>query len=431
MFEELRAFLLDFAPFPMELKLDHDTFCMFPIKDTVFTPVSSGVGFNKSEHFKTFIGYNFSEGRLSTYDEVFDLMTIQWRNPVKPFVVKQVIHKASEKLHQANSQKDHKIRLRLANMAMSSFTMLFIAATGMNLSQISDIKMSDITRERDGYINFEQYKARAGDKHVEYYLGLKYSKMFVRYLELRSSVIETFKLGEVDRIFFRADYGRHKNIDMSFSGRLAEEVGLWFKFYSITKAKEWRAFKGFNLLKKHGPVKTANMLQHRLSTTLKDYSNSDEETAKVNLTEFFESFSDLLIADHKELLDSIAVGKCLSTGSPSPLFDESMVTPNCKNHEGCLFCANYRVHADKEDVFKLLSYNSILSETRYLQVSSSNAVVRHDAIIDRVTFIIDKIQSTGIVSQQDLAEISNNVKAGHLSPYWQSKMALLIDLGVA
>jgi len=430
-FDELTKFLLDFAAFPIKLNLNHDTFCMFPIKDTVFTPVSSGVGFNKTEKYKTYIGFNFSEGRLSTYDEVFDLLTMQWKKQVTPFVVKQVIHKASEKLYKANTQKDHNIRLRLANMAMSCFTMMFIAATGMNLAQVSDIKMSDLTRDLDGFINFEQYKARAGDKHVEYYLGFKYSKIFDRYLELRKSVIEIFKLGEVERIFFRAGYGQHKNIDMSFSVSLAEDIRLWYKFDCIVRAKEWRAFKGFNLFKKYGPVKAANVLQNRVSTTLKNYSDPDEENAKVNLTKFFESFSDLLIADQKDQLERIAVGRCLSTGNPSLLSEGTVATPNCKNHEGCLFCANYRVHADGEDLFKLLSYQYIISETRYLQKHNSDEYGRYDAIIARINFILEKIKNSGKVSQHDIQRVSHDVKLGHLSPYWQNKMALLIDLDVA
>lgn len=427
-FNSLSDFIIQAKPFPLMLDLEHDKFCLFPIKDAASVPTSSGVGADHSANGRKFFSYNFSAGRLSTFEEVVEEWSKQRLRIFPNCDVRHSMRTASLNLERANSELHHPSRVRIYKMAMSCFMMLFISATGMNLAQVITLKMSDFTKHDDNTISFEAMKNRAREKAVTYSLGKKVSAEFIKFLNLRQFFIQTLGYSNCNQIFFEPDFDRFKKYKMTFFTKLDVAIRSWFNFESLVKPKEWRAFKAHYVINKYGFIKAAAILQNRPSTILKSYSSTPESSNTPTIYTFFENYSNILIAGQSDKLDSVAVGKCSSIGEPIPFTLETDIAPNCKSHEGCLFCENYRVHADITDVSKLLSFKYVLSETIHLYKNKKEFEHRHDAIFERIEQIIKRIEEIGDVPKARIFKTREDIQHGNISPYWRRKMEFLIDL---
>jgi hypothetical protein len=120
-----------------------------------------------------------------------------------------------------------------------------------------------------------------------------------------------------------------------------------------------------------------------------------------------------------------AIGVCSSYGNPQ-LNGAAPVTPDCRGPEGCLFCDQFKVHADERDTKKLLSCRYCLQQTAHLVSSEEHFQNLFVPIFERISFILEAIdrRETGLVERIRL-EVEEN---GELDPYWQSKLEMLATL---
>src|SRR5690606_25185923 len=115
---------------------------------------------------------------------------------------------------------------------------------------------------------------------------------------------------------------------------------------------------------------------HSLDTAKKNYSRTSFKDASQQISQFFYELRDVAVSQTRtveriavQMLDetvdvqTLPVGACV-TATPQPEkamgFTVQAPTPNCQQFEHCLFCQHYAVHADDEDVRKLLSLKSLL-----------------------------------------------------------------------
>lgn len=96
---------------------------------------------------------------------------------------------------------------------------------------------------------------------------------------------------------------------------------------------------------------------HSLATTLRLYSNGTDAAHKAEMGAFLASVEKTVLNPGNDPAGSIrsAVGICIEFHKPAPIADSVTVQPDCRSTEGCLFCDQYRVHADAVDIRKLLS----------------------------------------------------------------------------
>ena len=118
---------------------------------------------------------------------------------------------------------------------------------------------------------------------------------------------------------------------------------------------------------------------------------------------------------------SIPTGQCLSTDLLRPKLGEGFTTyapqPDCAKRETCLFCANYGVHADKDDLNRLLSLKYICS-TKKNSMQESIFFERIAPIIHRIDEIVDLVLKHRPELNDSVNIISENISMGLLDSFW-------------
>ena len=138
----------------------------------------------------------------------------------------------------------------------------------------------------------------------------------------------------------------------------------------------------------------------------------------------------------KEPLPVIPIpsGNCTETSKPEPLNSlplNSAITVKCGNHEGCLFCNKYRIHADEADIRKLLSVKYLIIQSQNLAASQEHFDRVYKPVLTRIEDLLKHIGDT----QSSCLTLIKNVRTEVfeqelLSEYWYRKLELLDDLGL-
>ncbi|NUF17317.1 hypothetical protein HUN18_16915, partial [Acinetobacter lactucae] len=100
-------------------------------------------------------------------------------------------------------------------------------------------------------------------------------------------------------------------------------------------------------------------------------------------------------------------------------------TPNCSNPISCLFCENYVIHTDKEDIHKLLSAKKVFEMANSNQNSENIFLV-----IQKINDVLDSILNNDPKNEQTIMLSSKLISTGKLSPFFEIMLNTLTDLGV-
>jgi integrase len=426
LFSRLSKFVVDFEHYPIKLKLEVGNYWLFP-NEVPFI-------FESNDALKTgrFISYNYHQNRLNTFDEIFQKLRninpkSHRRNAWK------ALKNAKSKLQSANFDKFHLRRILVATLAQQSFIMLFLANTGMNLSQARSLKWDcdeyEVKIERLG---FKTIKCRAGNKDVQFFVSSDFFPIFKKYLQLRRYLIEAHQGKNSKNLFFTSQRGELNQINMNFSTNINMRLNRLFDFNININTREWRAYKSDWLIRNTDIATTAMVLQNTTDTVIKHYIAGSEVTAGLEFTNFFKALNQKLIIEFKDTSDSILLGQCTSVNNPmSILVGETKFTPACNKPEGCLFCANYAVHSDEIDIRKLLSYRYVLEQCRVLSDSDEHFEKLFSPVLIRINYILEEIAYV----RKDMGKLIEKIKKEvheheALSQYWIKKLNMLIDLEI-
>jgi hypothetical protein len=116
---------------------------------------------------------------------------------------------------------------------------------------------------------------------------------------------------------------------------------------------------------------------------------------------------------------------------PKPIIEIDGISIDCKQPEGCLFCEKYGCHSDEIDLRKLFSLEYIIEETRSLAKNNDHFLSVFQPVLLRINIIVDDIRNTKNISKSLIEKIKIDVfENENLHPYWEHKLALLIDIGL-
>jgi len=174
-------------------------------------------------------------------------------------------------------------------------------------------------------------------------------------------------------------------------------------------------------------------MQHNNKTADSHYTNKDEEKSADQITDYFVALDEQLL---KEPVSSVPIpsGSCTEPSKPEPLNLLSLnnaITVSCGNHEGCLFCSKYRIHADEADIRKLLSVKYLIIQSQNLAASQEHFDSVYKPVLIRIEDLLDHIGD----KQPSCLTLIKNVRKEVfeqelLSEYWYRKLELLDDLGL-
>ena len=426
---QLTDFLVNERSFPYKLKLPgYDTY-VFPYRAHHYTPYYKA---------KTAV-YNVEEGRLNTLEEY---------RKIYPHLTKSAatsnVGSAKTSLALANNDPRCKSRRSLANIALQSFQMFFMIATGAYQEEITRIDFDgDLKAKKSiSHKSFKTIKYRSAGKEIQYTIASGAISVLRKYSELRKWVLGG---NDYDRMFFylAAKSWNPKSIEENRLGsfQASSIIGKYLPpdFKPIT-SRQCRKTKSVFLhsTKIIAGQTISSLLGHSDQTNAGHYSEVSPEVAKSELTNFWNSATEAIFhikersKDSKIPLRQIAAGKCDDYLQPNAVVMSPPIIPDCRSQYGCLFCVHFICHADdSEDVHKLLSLLYIVDGVINSAPDQKKVNEKFMLLAARIREIVHAISSKSVSGAENVKQCRKKVyEYEELTPYWENRLQRYERLGL-
>ena len=360
--------------------------------------------------------------------------------------VRENRNQAIRKLEERNKDKRHLERTRLASYGLAIGMLLFITQTGANLDTAQQLQLDTMeTLPSTQGRRFSGTKSRAGDKIVRPEFGVKFEPVFRKILELREWYVQdevcdfVFPLRNEIQQLGPVSNGRLQLIK-NFLQRIFPKM-VWIM------PRQWRKHKSSQTVElSDGDILLeAEVMGHSLDTARNNYARTSFKDVAQQISQFFNELREVAVSKTRtlerisvqmldETIDAQAspIGACASI-HPQPEkatgFTAQAPTPNCQQFEHCLFCQHYAVHADDEDVRKLLSLKSLLGYVKQKATDLIKWEQQFGVVLHRIDEVLNELSDTYENLRDRIFSIQEEVESGDLDAYWLNHFELLIDLG--
>ncbi|MCU4359321.1 hypothetical protein [Acinetobacter ursingii] len=360
--------------------------------------------------------------------------------------VRENRNQAIRKLEERNKNKRHLERERLASYGLTIGMLLFIAQTGANLDtaqqlQLDSMEVMPSTQGR----RFSGTKSRAGGKTIYPEFGVKFEPIFRKILELRVWYIQD---QQCDLVFPMCDNIRKlSSIGNSKLQSLKNFLQRIFPKMAWITPQEWRKHVSSQYveLSDGDLLLEVEKMGHSLDTAKKNYSRTSFKDASQQISQFFNELREVAVSKTRTL-ERISVQMLDETidAQPSPVgacasihaqpekaigFTERAPTPNCQQFEHCLFCQHYAIHADDEDVRKLLSLKALLAYVKQKATDLIRWEQQFGVVLHRIEEVLTELSDTYVALRIRIIVIQDEVESGDMDAYWLNHFELLINLG--
>ncbi|WP_179991392.1 hypothetical protein [Acinetobacter sp. YH16058] len=360
--------------------------------------------------------------------------------------VRENRNQAIRKLEERNKDKRHIERERLASYGLCIGMLLFIAQTGANLDTAQQLQLDtmEILPSTQGR-RFSGTKSRAGNKTVRPEFGVKFEPVFRKILELREWYVQDeacdfiFPLRNEIQQLGPVSYGRLQLMKKLFQRIFPRMVWITPQQWRKHKSSQYVELSDGDLLLE------AEVMGHSLDTAKKNYSRTSFKDASQQISQFFYELREVAVSQTRtveripvQMLDETIdaqpspVGACASIhAQPEKAigFTERAPTPNCQQLEHCLFCQHYAIHADDEDVRKLLSLKALLAYVKQKATDLIRWEQQFGVVLHRIEEVLTELSDTYVALRMRIIVIQDEVESGDMDAYWLNHFELLIDLG--
>lgn len=322
--------------------------------------------------------------------------------------------------HQTLRNSDIPIESRCpaVNLRIEAELLMFIAQTGMNLSQAHQLRFDQYhyTSHLDGYQVRTYKKRRQGEALFEVFSS--YKQWLERYIEWRN----TWFPEDPEGLLFPLVRNRGRLVEEAPQfialKRLCKNVGI--QFVSPRKLRGLRI--NWLLRESQRPELIAELAQHSLETLIRVYAEPNPQIAMIEIARFHRQTDPLMLPP--------APGACVMphpeavVGAPknSPL-------PDCINSAGCLFCVNHRDLESEDHVWSLSSLR-VLKSLELSRYRSSNArryeEKDHPAMlaVERISAKLRFFQESSEVRRLWVEEAMARIAEQNYHPAWDGFIQL-------
>lgn len=367
--------------------------------------------------------------------ELFPLYKINYRTYKEKFI----------------SNRDNKsltaLRLQIANHSITAGMLAFIAATGCNLSVAQNLVIDNchLIPSTQGQ-RFLGVKPRANGKTVAPEFGARFTPTFKKILEIREWLLS----GKKSNLVFTIIPKRSNTISFVATNALTRLRYMLKKFcphINWVTASQWRKNISYQYISLSGgdTALTAEKLSNTESTLAKNYTRPALDDFASQISHLFELIHSAAIArtrteEHINVRivsqyhpdNSTSVGSCTKAHSASPQrafgFTEQAPEPSCRDPETCLFCDFYSVHADQDDIRRLLSLRYIVISSK-LQQSHEHWEQKFGPIVHRIDEVLAAISCKNTELPRLISQVKEEVDSGYLDPFWAIHLDTMIDIG--
>ncbi|MBA1293750.1 hypothetical protein G7025_10305 [Pseudomonas lurida] len=346
-----------------------------------------------------------------------------------------------------NEDMRSSLRRQIGTCAGVAGMLAFIAATGSNLSiaQRLEVDTLEILPSTQGN-RFSGTKARANGKIVYPEFGARFAPVFKKYLELRRWILN----GVENSLVFPVDGAKSSGVSRIGATSINSLKKLMASALPNTTwvtPTQWRKNVSYQYVKHSGGdmALTAEKLSNTEQTVRQNYSRPALDDFAAEMTEFFDSMHQaainrtrsvehisVRISDEKSLNTVTGTGLCEKGPLVEPKravgFTERSPMPACGDPETCLFCEFYAVHADEEDIRRLLSLRYIIQATK-AQLSVEHWEIKFGPTSHRIDEVLSVIQDTDEKIDKTIRQVREEVELGALDPFWSIHFDTLVTVG--
>lgn len=322
-------------------------------------------------------------------------------------------HAKESKLKRLDWEKDRTLRTRypLVNLRIEAEMLIFIGQTGMNLSQVHKLKVTQYSYKPciDGY-EVRAYKNRRGGE-VLFEIFSEYREVFERYINWRTKVFPDNPEGLLFPLY---RVGRHEDTPSTYPRmhEICKKIGL--RFIPASRLRNTRV--NWLLRRSRDPDLTAEMDQHQKQTLLRIYEESSMQVTMTEVTRFW------LTADPS--FECPAPGVC--DGVPVPVADIPPEAPNpdCIRPAGCLWCDHHRDIDSEDYVWSMASMRHLHTIALRGFISSpkkihTNEPARHvELTIERLSGKLRFFEKSNELRRSWVGESFARIEEASYHPYW-------------
>ena len=318
-------------------------------------------------------------------------------------------------------EQDTSLRTRhpVVNLRIQAELLIFIAQTGMNLTQVSRLKAGNFSYQShlDGYKVRRVYKGRRQGE-VAFDIYSEYRPFFDRYLAWRKAFFPDDGEGLLFPLVGRVKV-RNLNTpcgEFHQVRKICAAIGVPFITPSLLRKVRvnWLARRSGNL------EQTAEMSQHSKQVMLRDYLRPDPDIAAVEITRFYQQSDPAHAAP--------GPGACSEPqADPLPDIPPQAPRPDCVSPAGCLFCSHQRDIDSVDHAWSLASYRHLktLELATYRPPEKKDSPIHPASIvIDRLTEKINLFRDGGETRRQWIEDAIDKVKEGDYHPLWSGFIEL-------
>ncbi|MBD8731009.1 hypothetical protein [Pseudomonas sp. CFBP 13710] len=370
--------------------------------------------------------FDYGQARLRTFEEFRSRSTS--KNSKDYYIAKE---QYQSRLKLANSCKDIKYRVSLARIAHDSFVSMFVAATAINESPLREIPWdSDFEITNTEEIGFRSIKFRANNKEVIVRVKASFIKHFRKYVTLRDYLCQGSDHPYLFIGFDGNKLSNYRTLDTNILRRLYDRIRrLVDPDVPCLSYQSFRNYKDSYVAKNHGHEASRILLGHSARTQRASYLKANEQSAVDQIGKFHAVVNEFFGSPHP---CASPVGGCMSEGSPSK-GETSHITaaPDCKSQVGCLNCVHHKVHANREDAWKLLSLEFVTKEMIHSSASLEHFNLIHGPTLDQIQKLLNEMLAVHPSLSETLTELRSEVYENNtLTGYWQRHLERLAQLKV-
>lgn len=348
-------------------------------------------------------------------DPELDVSSIENSGVKERAILARAALKDNESLFDTNK------RTQLLNARIEAELLIFLAQTGMNLSQAVLLKAEDFRWKTNGqdYDVFRVYKGRrqgeaifscynAYREHLQIYLkwlndtGLKEldDRLFPLLSRgmIRSQASKT-TLSSLKNIF------RKNNLNFINPTQLRNTRVNWLLRYTDDLSL------------------TASQMGHTADVLVKDYLRPHHQRATSEIISFHNNYTPSIAAP--------GPGVCVGNSNPQKVnfvSDEAPV-PDCISPEGCIFCTHHKDIMSPDYCWKLASHMRLKTlELGGYKPSKKDYIHPISLVIDRLNLKLEAIAKSSAIRERWVDDAYDSIKAGNYHPQWSGFINLLEEM---
>ncbi|MBP0633671.1 site-specific integrase [Cupriavidus sp. AcVe19-1a] len=315
-------------------------------------------------------------------------------------------------------ESDTSLRTRqpLINLRIEAELLIFIAQTGMNLSQAHKLVIGRFSYQShlDGYLVRRVYKDRRQGE-VEFAIYSEYRTLFERYLAWHRAIFQDGSNGLLFPLSSRQE--RARDVSPLLRAIRVRCALLKIPFVGPRSLRSVRV--NWLMRRSRDPALTAEMNQHTTQTLLREYIRPHHQAAIKEISRFH-STTDPAMAPP-------GPGVCVK-GDPQLIQDASAGAPHpdCISPAGCLFCIHQRDIDSADHAWSLASYGHYKSLELAMYRPPKKADVLHPAmpVLDRITAKLEHFKTSSEARAFWVGEAMARVEEGDFHPKWDGFIQL-------